>query len=166
MNFEELGSSVQMLAIVGALMCVFFALLYNYQLHREVSGIRIYVKEKLNWYNLMWVLGAAFIVKLIIAAVYEGHGTDMGCFSAWSDRIFNDGPWGFYHSDAFTDYPPGYMLILWVIAGVRRIFSIDTVSAAGRVLIKLVPVLCDLGAGFLVYCLAKRRFSEPPFDVQ
>ena len=70
MNFEELGSSVQMLAIVGALMCVFFALLYYYQLHREVSGIRIYVKEKLNWYNLMWVLGAAFIVKLIIAAVY------------------------------------------------------------------------------------------------
>ena len=160
MNFEELGSSVQMLAIVGALMCVFFALLYYYQLHREVSGIRIYVKEKLNWYNLMWVLGAAFIVKLIIAAVYEGHGTDMGCFSAWSDRIFNDGPWGFYHSDAFTDYPPGYMSLLWIVGALRSVFGLDVATGMGRIAIKMFPILFDLGAGIFLYKIAKRKFSE------
>lgn len=156
-NFEN---SVYMLVVVGVLMMVFFGLLYYYRLHREVSGIRIYEKEKFNWTNLLLVLGAAFIVKLIIAAAYEGHGVDMNCFSAWSDMIFNDGPWGFYHSDAFTDYPPGYMALLWIVGALRRAFSLDAATGAGRIVIKLFPMLFDLGAGVLLYKIAKKKFSE------
>ena len=156
-NFEN---SVYMLVVVGVLMVVFFAMLYIYRLHKEVSGIRIYEKEKFNWINLLLVLGAAFIVKLIIAAAYEGHGVDMNCFSAWSDMIFNDGPWEFYHSDAFTDYPPGYMALLWIVGAVRHAFSIDTATGAGRIVIKLFPILFDLGAGVFLYKIAKRKFSE------
>lgn len=160
MDLENLQHSVQMLVIVGGLMLLFFTLLYCYQLHREVSGIRIYSKEKYNWYNLIWVLGAALIVKLIIAASYEGHGTDMSCFSAWSDRIFNDGPWGFYHSDAFTDYPPGYMALLWIVGALRSAFSLDVATGMGRIAIKMFPILFDLGAGIFLYKIAKKKFSE------
>lgn len=156
-NFE---SSVQMLIAVGAMMIAGFALLYHYQLHREVSGIRIYAKEKLNWNNFAWIMGAAFILKLIIAAKYEGHGTDMNCFSAWSDMIFKDGPWEFYHSDAFTDYPPGYMSLLWIVGALRSVFGFDMATASGRILIKLFPILFDVGAGALLYKIAKRKFSE------
>lgn len=153
--------SIQLLTIASLLTVAVFVLLYCFKLHYEVAGIRTYYKDKKrDWFNILLLLASALLVKLIFASYYNGHETDMNCFYSWSNMIFEHGIGEFYHLDAFTDYPPGYMLILWVIAGVRRIFSIDTVSAAGRVLIKLVPVLCDLGAGFLVYCLAKRRFSE------
>ncbi len=144
--------SIQLLTIASLLTVAVFVLLYCFKLHYEVAGIRTYYKDKKrDWFNILLLLASALLVKLIFASYYNGHETDMNCFYSWSNMIFEHGIGEFYHLDAFTDYPPGYMLILWVIAGVRRIFSIDTVSAAGRVLIKLVPVLCDLGAGFLVY---------------
>lgn len=84
----------------------------------------------------------------------------MTCFSAWSDMIFKDGFWNFYHSDSFTDYPPGYMAMLWGIGALRSIFNLDVATGAGRCVIKLIPILFDLGAGALLYKIAKRKFSE------
>lgn len=135
--------------------------IYYYRFRYEVEGIRVYMKEKKReWANILLLLGAAFLIKLIMSAYYEGHGTDMNCFYAWSDMIFDNGIGRFYYLDAFTDYPPGYMAILWVIAGIRRIFSIDTTGTIGRILIKLVPMAADVVTGFLIYVLAKRKFSE------
>ena len=100
--------------------------MYFEKFRYEVEGIRIYRKDsKKSWTNLLLVLAAALLVKLIFAAAYEGHGTDMTCFSAWSDMIFKDGFWNFYHSDSFTDYPPGYMAMLWGIGALRSIFNLD-----------------------------------------
>lgn len=153
--------SIQLLTMAALLTVAGFVLLYCFKLHYEVAGIRTYYKErKRDWFNIVLLLTSALLIKLIFASYYTGHGTDMNCFYSWSDMIFDHGIGKFYHLDAFTDYPPGYMLILWVIAGIRRLFSIDTLSVMGRILIKLVPVLSDLGAGFLIYHLAKRKFSE------
>lgn len=155
------GNSVEMLVFVALLTAAFFVLLYCFRLHYEVEGIRIYTKDsKIQWSNLLLLLGAAFLLKLILAAVYEGHGTDMSCFSAWSDMIFRDGFWNFYHSDAFTDYPPGYMALLWLVGAARHLFDLDTATGVGRCVIKLIPILFDLGAGVLLYKMAKRKFSE------
>ena len=152
---------VQILIIAGLLTTLVFTVIYCWRLHYEVEGIRLYRKEKkTEWSNLILLLAAAFFIKSIFAVVYKGHGVDMNCFYSWSDMIFDHGIGNFYHLDAFTDYPPGYMAILWIIAGIRRLFSIETVSLTGRFLIKLVPMLSDLGTGVLLYLLAKRKFSE------
>ena len=154
-------NSVQMLVLVAVLTVAVFAVLYFEKFRYEVEGIRIYRKDsKKSWTNLLLVLAAALLVKLIFAAAYEGHGTDMTCFSAWSDMIFKDGFWNFYHSDSFTDYPPGYMAMLWGIGALRSIFNLDVATGAGRCVIKLIPILFDLGAGALLYKIAKRKFSE------
>ena len=154
-------NSVQMLVLVAVLTVAVFAVLYFEKFRYEVEGIRIYRKDsKKSWTNLLLVLAAALLVKLIFAAAYEGHGTDMTCFSAWSDMIFKDGFWNFYHSDSFTDYPPGYMAMLWGIGALRSIFNLDVATGAGRCVIKLIPILFDLGAGTLLYKIAKRKFSE------
>ena len=85
-------NSVQMLVLVAVLTVAVFAVLYFEKFRYEVEGIRIYRKDsKKSWTNLLLVLAAALLVKLIFAAAYEGHGTDMTCFSAWSDMIFKDG---------------------------------------------------------------------------
>lgn len=78
-------NSVQMLVLVAVLTVAVFAVLYFEKFRYEVEGIRIYRKDsKKSWTNLLLVLAAALLVKLIFAAAYEGHGTDMTCFSAWS----------------------------------------------------------------------------------
>ena len=137
-------NSVQMLVLVAVLTVAVFAVLYFEKFRYEVEGIRIYRKDsKKSWTNLLLVLAAALLVKLIFAAAYEGHGTDMTCFSAWSDMIFKDGFWNFYHSDSFTDYPPGYMAMLWGIGALRSIFNLDVATGAGRCVIKLIPILFD-----------------------
>lgn len=154
-------NSVEMLVFVALLTVVFFVLLYCFKLHYEVAGIRIYSKDsKIRWSNLLIVLGAALLLKLILAASYEGHGTDMNCFSIWSDMIFKDGFWEFYHSDSFTDYPPGYMSLLWGVGALRSVFDLDIATGIGRCVIKLIPILFDLGAGVLLYRMAKNKFSE------
>lgn len=159
--FRIEANSVQMLVFVALLTVIGFAMLYSFKLHYEVERIRIYSKDKKKqWANLFLVLGAAFLVKLIIASIYEGYGTDMNCFSTWSDMIFRDGFWNFYHSDAFTDYPPGYMTLLWGVGALRSIFGLDIATGVGRCVIKLIPILFDLGAGVLIYQIAKRKFSE------
>ncbi|MCH5264376.1 MAG: glycosyltransferase family 39 protein [Lachnospiraceae bacterium] len=146
---------------LGAVTLAALWFVYYYRLRYEVEGIRVYTKEKKReWINIILLLGTAFLIKLIMSSFYEGHETDMNCFYAWSDMIFDNGIGEFYYLDAFTDYPPGYMAILWVIAAIRRIFSISTMGTIGRILIKLVPMLADVGTGFLIYVLAKRKFSE------
>lgn len=136
-------------------------LVYIYKIRYEVEGCVVYREDKKKDYvNILLVLGAAFLIKSVLAVKYAGHGTDMNCFYAWSDMIFDNGISKFYYLDAFTDYPPGYMAILWVVAGIRRLFGIGLTSDAGRWLIKLVPMLADLGTAYLVYLFSKKKFSE------
>lgn len=98
------------------------------------------------------------IARLIIAGVYHGHETDMNCFSGWSTMIFKDGMSAFYSSDTFTDYPPGYMYVLYVIGAIRSFLPI---SGGGLdILLKTPAIVCDMITGVFVYNLAKKKYSE------
>ncbi len=141
---------------------LFFCAYYWIWLRNEVNGaVGILERDmRLQWANIGILLGAAFIVKAIFAVNYEGHGADMNCFKSWSNMVYDNGISQFYYSDAFTGCPPGYMLVLWAVAAIRHLFDMETGASAGIFLIKLFPILCDLGAGLLIYLLAKKRFSE------
>lgn len=145
-----------------AICTVAFFVLYGVWFQREVNGtVRILKRDmQFNWFNVAFLLLAAFVIKVLFAVNFEGHGTDMNCFKSWSDMIFNEGISKFYYLDAFTDYPPGYMLVLWVVAAIRHVVGIETGSTTGIFLLKLFPILCDLGTGCLIYMMAKKRFSE------
>ena len=74
-----------------------------------------------------WILLPLFlIVRIIFAANFDGYPTDMNCFHAWSRMIYNDGFANFYTSKAFTDYPPGYMYILYLIGFLINTFKLET----------------------------------------
>lgn len=165
--FAEDGSlafqtdSIEMIVLVAILTVVGFGLLYRYKLRYEMEGIRIYEREsQINWANLLLVFGLAFLLKIILAGIYEGHGPDMDCWRSWSGMIFEEGPWGFYHSDSFTDYPPGYMSMLWIVGALRKLFSLDNTMVIERVVIKFFPLVFDMATGFLLYKMARRKFSE------
>lgn len=149
---------------IGGLGLILMIFSYLWRIRYEVEGYRRYkVDETKGFKKYIWILGllaVALVFKLILAAYYKGFEVDMNCFYSWSDTIFDGGIGNFYTSGGFADYPPGYMLILYVVEAISRLFSIETATVASRVMIKLVPILCDLGAGFVIWKIAKKKFSE------
>ena len=108
------------------------------------------------------VLAAAFVLRVLLSLRVRGYNTDITCFEAWSERIFTTGIRGFYSPDFFCDYPPGYMLMLWPAALLRRLFGAGYNSPAHILLIKLLPILFDLAAAHLVYEYTRARLGERP----
>ena len=64
---------------------------------------------------LLLVFGGALLLRLLLAYTTHGFSNDIACFAAWADRIFTLGPGQFYSAEMFTDYPPGFMYVLYLI---------------------------------------------------
>ena len=112
----------------------------------------------------MWALGgillAAFVVRLIVAAKIRGYHTDIDCFESWSERMASVGPLNFYAEGYFCDYPPVYMLLLAPVAILRGLFGIAFDSSAHIVLLKLLPIFCDLLGAMVVYRFSEKRLGQ------
>ena len=112
----------------------------------------------------MWALGgillAAFVVRLIVAAKIRGYHTDIDCFESWSERMAQVGPLNFYAEGYFCDYPPVYMLLLAPVAILRGLFGIAYDSTAHVVLLKLLPIFCDLLGAMVVYRFSEKRLGH------
>lgn len=118
------------------------------------------LKNKTAW-SLFWpVLAAALVVRLVLAAVTEGYTYDMSCFISWGEKLLHEGPAAFYSADYFADYPPGYLPVLALVAAVRGLLGVEGSSAVGRVLLVLVPALCDCGIAALVYRVALHGLKD------
>ncbi|MCH5268545.1 MAG: glycosyltransferase family 39 protein [Lachnospiraceae bacterium] len=106
------------------------------------------------------IMVLALITRYIAAAQYFGNETDMNCFILWGDMVFNDGLSGFYSSDAFTDYPPGYMYILYVIGALRHLIGVEWDSTLSVVMTKTPAIIADLVTGALLYQVAGKRWNN------
>lgn len=112
-------------------------------------------------FPMIWlILAGALLLRVVLALLFRGHDTDMNCFIGWSDMVFKDGFSNFYNSEAFTDYPPGYMYILYVVGAVRNLFHLGSASPLAILVTKLPAIICDLAAGWLIYKTAGRRFNK------
>lgn len=135
------------------LMIVFYVLFVQ----NSKTNVTMGVKQKTNWLNLGILLMIGLLVRYILACIDSGYEVDMNCFSYWSDQVFNDGMANFYASDTFTDYPPGYMYVLWVIGAIRHFIPS---LASSTILVKMPAILCDLVTAGLVYKIAHKHFDE------
>lgn len=121
------------------------------------TKIRI-TENKADYRGFLILALACLVVKIILSGLYYGHSTDMDCFWGWSEMISKSGFRTFYESGAFTDYPPGYMYILYALGSFKNIFEItDTVYV---ILLKMPAVLCDIVTGCIIYKFSKCRFSK------
>ena len=105
-------------------------------------------------------LAAAMLLRVILAMRVRGYNTDINCFYLWSERMYELGPLNFYAPDYFCDYPPGYMLLLWPVAFLRNLFGIEANSGFYLVLLKMIPMLCDLAGACIVWQITRKRFGE------
>ena len=110
---------------------------------------------------IILVLLAAFIVKSLLTLITRGHSGDIGYFTLWSDAVYENGYQNYYSLNMLTDYPPGYVYVLYVTAWIRyHIFGgIAADSFLGVYLIKFLPIVFELLTGILLYKMASHRFS-------
>ena len=108
------------------------------------------------------VLGLALVARVVAAMLIRGYEVDMNCFEAWSWRLNDLGAAAFYDDSVFCDYPPGYLWVLWVLGKLRAILGIRTDGPVTWLLIKSVPIACDILCATLVYRLSRKRLGEVP----
>ena len=123
---------------------------------RKRGRIREPVTRPMLW-GMLWL---ALIVRLAVALRVPGYNTDISCFTAWSERIFSNGPLKFYDPDYFCDYPPGYMLLLWPVGLIRHLFNLNTNSALYRMILKLLPMVADVAGAYVIWRTAKENMAE------
>lgn len=112
--------------------------------------------ERLTLAVFGFLLLGALLLRVLLGGRVSGYQVDMNCFAAWSLRMADQGPWGFYSPDVFCDYPPGYMLLLWPVGLlIKAVGYSDT--AGVRLLIKAIPILCDMSVAVALFACAKKR---------
>ena len=103
------------------------------------------------------VLGLA--LRVFIAGVYlplSGFRIDVGDFTAWGQRLASLGPAQFYEQGYFSDYPPGYLYVLWVLGSIggllKPIVGLDVTGG----LVKIPGIAADIGVAWLLFVIARR----------
>ena len=98
------------------------------------------------------------LIKFLLARLLQGHPTDIMCFSVWSDKLGTLPPSEFYlPADYFADYPPGYMLVLFIIGRIKNILHITYDSALFNLMLKAPAILADVLLSYIIYKLLKKR---------
>ncbi len=100
----------------------------------------------------------ALILRICLATRVEGYQVDINCFQAWSLRMASVGPAGFYAPDYFCDYPPGAMLLLWPIGLLLNAIGLQNHGGV-LLVIKLLPVLCDLLGAAVLYRVGRKHIN-------
>lgn len=137
-------------------------LLFGFYRNREQLGAIPLTREQGSKYFLLVVL-AGLVVRSILASAWGGHDTDMGCWTGWGKYIANVGPSTFYTASGheWYDYPPGYMLVLGLIARFVNALGIPSGSGAEAFAYMLPAFAADVGiAALLMRCARRSSFSE------
>lgn len=100
---------------------------------------------------------AAAAARTAAALLYPGYATDMQCFSAWADIAYKDGLYSFYTNGIFSDYPPGYIYVLYIIGFIKNIFNPGT--EVFYFLLKTPAMLCDFLCALVIMKTAQKNRS-------
>lgn len=79
---------------------------------------------------------------------------------SWSLRMADLGPANFYSEQIFTDNPPGFLYVFWLIGFIKDTFFPNTTNLVFDFLLKLPTNIADIFSAVIIYNLIKRRLSE------
>lgn len=122
--------------------------------------------QQQSFWLLVLLFVGAFVLRLLLTNVFEGHPTDVRNFKAWSMHAATHPFYEFYESvtgkgngGVWADYPPLYILVLWFVGKFYLLFSNDFSHWQGPLftsLIKLPSILADLGCMAFFILILKR----------
>jgi 4-amino-4-deoxy-L-arabinose transferase-like glycosyltransferase len=108
---------------------------------------------------LTTILVLGLVLRVFIAGVYlpmSGFAIDIGDFSAWGQRMASVGPGDFYEEGYFSDYPPGYLYVLWLLGGLGGLLAPIVGQDATAGLVKIPGILADIGVAWLLFATCRR----------
>jgi predicted membrane-bound dolichyl-phosphate-mannose-protein mannosyltransferase/Gpi18-like mannosyltransferase len=82
------------------------------------------------------------VVIRLLAVRAQGFPTDVGTFQAWAERLAQIGPGRFYEPGYFSDYPPAFLYVLWLLGG---LFDGEVL----RLAVKAISIPADIGIAVL-----------------
>jgi predicted membrane-bound dolichyl-phosphate-mannose-protein mannosyltransferase len=116
---------------------------------------------------LLAILAAGFVLRLLFLPS-QGFHNDVSAFEAWTLALRDNPPWMFYAKTSFADYPPGYFVVLWVLAGIYSLLgnlhlinTYDPTYFALRILVKVPALVMDLVDTAVIYAIVRRYAREP-----
>jgi Gpi18-like mannosyltransferase len=101
------------------------------------------------------------VLRLLLAYVLlpnSGHRGDIFLYTDWAMTVARVGPNDFYDTVQFSDYPPAYLYVLWLVGQASEAIAGATnvhVELVTRSLVKIPAILFDVCAGFLLYRIAR-----------
>ena len=117
------------------------------------------------------LLGVLILIGLLLRALLagillpkSGFRIDIVDFAAWGQRLASVGPGAFYDPSVFSDYPPGYLYVLWVLGIVGKLLAPLVGQDATAGLVKIPGILADAGVAWLLFAYG-RRFLDRRFTV-
>lgn len=113
---------------------------------------------------LVAILALGLIARLLFLGS-EGFHNDIAAFESWTLTLRDNPPWAFYAKSSFADYPPGYFVVLWILAKLYALLpgaNADPMHgyALLRALVKLPAIAMDLIDAGIVYAIARRYAGE------
>lgn len=96
------------------------------------------------------IVSCAILVRLFFAS-FPPFKSDMDSFIAWGEQMLMVGPGRFYKSGIWSDYAPGYMYFMWLVAAIKHTFFSSASRELYELLHKSVPMLFDILTGVLLY---------------
>ena len=109
------------------------------------------------------LLAIGLFVRFIIAGVLlpqSGFAIDVGDFTAWGQRLASVGPSSFYEPGYFSDYPPGYLYVLWLLGTLGATLAPIVGQDATGAFVKVPGILADLGVAAVLFAICRRWAGE------
>ncbi len=106
--------------------------------------------------QLKLLIAIGVILRVIVAFLFEGHPTDIICFTYWADSVYAIGPANFYTAGFFSDYPPGYIAVLYFIGFIKSVLNIASGTRLFSVLVRIPPIIADVVSAWLIYKMAMK----------
>jgi Gpi18-like mannosyltransferase/predicted membrane-bound dolichyl-phosphate-mannose-protein mannosyltransferase len=115
---------------------------------------------------LIVIIIGGMLLRVLIGGVLlplSGFRIDVGDFTAWASRLADGGPGAFYDPAYFSDYPPGYLYLLWLLGSIGRalqplLMGVDITAG----LVKIPGVMADAGVAAMLF-LYSRRYLDGSF---
>lgn len=109
---------------------------------------------------IKYLLMTVVIFRLVLSFLPPFEIDQVG-WRSWSLRMADLGPTNFYSEEIFTDNPPGFLYVFWVIGLIKTtFFPATSTNLVFDFLLKLPTNLADIFSALIIYILIKRQLSE------
>ena len=124
-------------------------------LHKKGQDIRLHEEQKNIQVKAIVILAVSLILRILLSYSIMGYMVDVNCFLSWGNTFASVGPTRFYEATNFCDYPPLYTYVLGLNARISN--ALGNGDAISRVVFRLIPNLCDLIGGWMLYRILLKR---------